>query len=276
MINANIKITVSALLLAAAALAAQAGQPEALLEQALAGDHRKPGNVERDRYRHPKQTLMFFGMKPDMTVLEILPGSGWYTEVLAPYLYDEGRLLVANRPMEELDHDYFRNRLRGYFEKLDARPDVYGNLERVHYVRRGEYLPDIADNSVDMVLNPRTTHNMIRFGGLREAYSSFYRVLKPGGVLGVVQHRADPGGNHEQTAQNGYVPQNYLIGLAEGVGFELAASSEINANPKDTKDHPEGVWTLPPTYRLGDKDREKYSAIGESDRMTLKFVKPGK
>ncbi|MEX2524343.1 MAG: methyltransferase domain-containing protein [Gammaproteobacteria bacterium] len=266
--------SIPVILALAAGLPTQAADAEALLDRALTGDHRESGNVKRDPYRHPKETLMFFGMRPDMTVLEILPGGGWYTEVLAPYLRDEGRLLVATRPMEELDHDYFRNRLKGYFAKLDARPDVYDNVERIHYVRGGEYLPDTTDNSVDMILVSRATHNMIRFGGLHEAYSAFYRVLKPGGILAVVQHRATPGGAHEETAQNGYVPQNYVIGFAEGIGFELAGRSEVNANPKDTRDHPEGVWTLPPGFRLGDKDREKYRAIGESDRMTLKFVKP--
>lgn len=248
-------------------------EADELLDRALAGDHREPGNVARDKYRHPKETLSFFGIDPAMTVIEVLPGAGWYTEVLAPYLHDNGRLLVANRPLEELNEGFRRN-LKRYYAKLDARPDVYGNVERIHYARGNDYLPDVPDNSVDMVLNSRTTHNMIRFGGLREAYSAFYRVLRPGGILAVLQHRAAPGGRHEETAQDGYVPENYLIGFAEGLGFRLVGRSEINANPDDSRDHPEGVWTLPPTYRLGDRDRARYSAIGESDRMTLKFIKP--
>lgn len=265
--------SIPVILTLAAGLPAQAADVETLLDKALTGDHRESGNVKRDPYRHPKETLMFFDMKPDMTVVEILPGRGWYTEVLAPYLREDGHLIVADRPVDTLN-DYLR-RIREQFDaKLAARPDIYDRVEIVDYVRNDEYLPDLAENSVDMVLVSRATHNMIRYGGRRGAYSAFYRVLKPGGVLAVVQHRAKPGGAHEDTAQNGYVPQNYVIGFAEGIGFELAGRSGINANPKDTKDHPEGVWTLPPSYRLGDKDREKYEAIGESDRMTLKFVKP--
>ena len=243
-----------------------------LIEKAVASDHRSSENRARDQYRHPVETLLFFGMQPGMNVLEILPGMGWYTEILAPLLKDKGQLTVAsfgaNHP-----NDYLRGVHLKFEDKLNVSPDIYGKVKRVVFEENGKYLKDVPDGSQDMVVTFRNTHNWIRFGGVEEAYRSFHRVLKKGGVLGVVQHRANKGDDAKESAQKGYVPESYLIKLLEGMGFELVDKSGINANPKDTKDYPEGVWTLPPSYRLKDTDRDKYSAIGESDRMTLRFVK---
>ena len=242
-----------------------------LLDEAISGQHRSPENVARDVYRHPKETLLFFGLQPDMKVLEILPGRGWYTEILAPVLKDNGELTIASFGA---DHptEYLANIHVEYMKLLDANPDMYGQVKRILF-KKESYLEDIPDNTLDMVVTFRNTHNWIRYGGIEDIYAAFYRVLKPGGILGVVQHRADKGADANQTAENGYVPETTIIKLAESLGFELVDKSEINANPKDTKDYPAGVWTLPPTYRMGDLDKDKYTAIGESDRMTLKFIK---
>jgi predicted methyltransferase len=238
---------------------------------AVDSKHRSAEHKARDIYRHPIDTLTFFGLKRDMKVVEILPGRGWYTEILAPSLKEKGELTVASFG-EDHPNDYLRGIHSDFMKILDANPDVYGNVKRVNFQDKG-YLDGVADNSQDMVLTFRNTHNWIRFGGIEEAYSSFHRVLNKGGVLGVVQHRANKGDDPKESSQKGYVPETYLIKLLEGMGFELVDKSEINANPKDSKDHPEGVWTLPPSYRLKDVDKEKYTAIGESDRMTLRFVK---
>ena len=244
---------------------------EALVKQAMQGNHRSEQNKARDVYRHPKETLMFFGIKPDMKVLEILPGRGWYTEILAPVLKDKGQLTVAsfgkNHP-----NDYLRGIHDDFINYLDSNPELYGKVKRELFENNG-HLREIPDNSQDMVVTFRNTHNWIRYGGIESAYQSFHRVLKKGGILGVVQHRANKGSDPKQSAEKGYVPQSYLIKLIESMGFELVDVSEINANPKDTKDHPKGVWTLPPSYRLKDVDKAKYTAIGESDRMTLRFIK---
>ena len=241
------------------------------LDAAISGAHRDAKNVARDVYRHPGETLTLFGIKPDMEVLEILPGAGWYTEILAPYLRDDGLLAVASfGPQHSVE--FLRNLHNGLVEKFDGDPENYGKV--VVGVFQGErYLEGFEDESFDMVVTFRNTHNWIRFGGVEDVYRAMYRVLKPGGILGVVQHRAEAGSEAKETAERGYVPESYMIRLLEDTGFELVDKSEINANPKDTRDYPEGVWTLPPTYRLGDEDRDRYAAIGESDRMTMKFVK---
>ncbi len=248
-----------------------ANAADEFIEKAVAAEHRAAKNKARDIYRHPAETLSFFGLQPEMKVLEILPGRGWYTEILAPAMKDKGQLTVAsfgaNHP-----NDYLRGVHNDFIKILDSNPDVYGKVKRVVFEDKG-YLKEVADGSQDMVVTFRNTHNWIRYGGVEEAYRAFHRVLKKGGVLGVVQHRANKGADAKESAEKGYVPESYLIKLAEDMGFELVAKSEVNANPKDTKDHPEGVWTLPPSYRLKDVDKEKYTAIGESDRMTLRFVK---
>jgi len=245
---------------------------EALINDAISGEHRTKENKTRDAHRNPYKTLLFFGIEENIKVLEILPGRGWYTEILAPILKDNGQLTVAsfgdNHP-----NDYLRDVHLKYINHLNKNPIIYGNVRHVVFHEENHYLKNIESNSQDMVLTFRNTHNWIRYGGVENIYRAFHRVLKKGGVLGVVQHRADKKNNVEETAKNGYVPESYLINLAEEVGFELIEKSEINANPKDNKKHPKGVWTLPPTLRLGDTDKKKYIEIGESDRMTLKFIK---
>lgn len=241
------------------------------LAAAVSGAHRDAKNVARDVYRHPQETLSFFGIQPAMQVLEILPGGGWYTEILAPYLKDDGLLAVASFGPEH-PVEYLRGIHVKLVEKFDGAPDVYGRVAMGLFQGEG-YLDDFEDESFDMALTFRNTHNWIRFGGIEDVYQAIYRVLKPGGILGVVQHRASAGSDAEASAELGYVPEDYMIRLLEDAGFELVDKSELNANPKDSKDYPEGVWTLPPSYRLGDQDRDKYTEIGESDRMTMKFVK---
>lgn len=241
------------------------------LNQAIAGEHRSPKNKARDNQRHPRETLMFFGIKPGMRVLEILPGGGWYTEILAPTLKDQGQLTVASFGADN-PSDYLRNVHNRYIAKLESNPDVYGQVKVEVFEDEG-YLVKVDSASQDMVLTFRNSHNWIRYGGIEQAYESFNRVLKKGGVLGVVQHRAAPGSDFKQVAEKGYVPEAYLIELAESKGFKLVAQTEINANAKDSKNHPSGVWSLPPSFRDKDSNRESYQAIGESDRMTLRFVK---
>lgn len=242
------------------------------LEEVLAGQQRNQANRDRDRFRHPEQTLLLFGLTPDMTVLEILPGTGWYTEILAPLLRSQGQLTIASFGARH-SNDYLRGLHNQLMEKMDASPEIYDRVQRKLFRRPGAVLPDVADSSQDMVLTFRNTHNWIRFGGIETIYRGFHRVLKPGGILGVVQHRAAQGSDAEQSAEQGYVPEKWLIRFVENIGFELLDRSEINANPRDRRDHPEGVWTLPPSLRLGDRDRDRYLTIGESDRMTLKFMK---
>lgn len=271
----------STLLFAAALLAAcssaqpkpDANAPSADgLEAVVAGAHRSPENKARDVYRHPVETLRFFGLEPDMQIVEISPGGGWYTEILAPYVNERGGYTAAGFPADA--SAAYQVRLRqALAEKFAARPDLYGNAKVTEFAppRKVAIAPP---GSADMVLTFRNVHNWMAAGALDEAFASFYRALKPGGVLGVVEHRASTAAPQDPTAPTGYVRQDYLVAAAERAGFKLDATSEINANPRDTKDHPAGVWTLPPTLRLKDQDRDKYVAVGESDRMTLRFVKP--
>jgi predicted methyltransferase len=242
------------------------------LAAVIAGDHRTEAFAARDEARNPLETLLFFGIEPDMTVVEIWPGAGWYTEILAPFLRDEGTYIAAGfNPEAEVD--YMRNLAARFQAKLEAEPASYGEAEVVVF-DPPEHVDIAPDESVDMVLTFRNVHSMLGRGVLDESLAAFFRVLKPGGVLGVVAHRADAGTEFDPEERTGYVSEAEVIAAAEKAGFRLAERSEINANPRDTKDHPRGVWTLPPTLRLGDEDREKYLAIGESDRMTLRFVKP--
>ncbi len=241
------------------------------IEAAVNSPHRSAANKARDVFRHPVETLQFFGIKPTMKVLEILPGRGWYTEILAPYLAEKGHLTVASFG-ENNPNKYLANIHKDFAKMMALEPAIYGKVKTVLF-QEDSYLQAIPDASIDMVLTFRNSHNWIRYGGIEEIYAAFNRVLKPGGVLGVVQHRANKGSDAKTTAEKGYVPKSYLIRLVENNGFELVDTSEINANPKDTKDHPKGVWTLPPSYRLKAVDKDKYTAIGESDRMTLRFIK---
>ncbi|HEY4127475.1 MAG TPA: methyltransferase [Gammaproteobacteria bacterium] len=250
--------------------AADSSGVDTALSQALAGSWRDPANASRDQYRHPKQTLEFFGLKPDMTVVQLWPGNGWYTEVLAPVLREHGQLIDAVVPAKG---DSESDGTVRYLGKLKAKPDVYGKVKVVDFSPPAKM--DLgAEGSADMVLTFRNLHNWQGRDQLDNVFQAAFKVLKHSGVFGVCEHRAAAGKSVDQVFKTGYMPVDYVIEEAEKAGFKLAGQSEINANPKDTKDYPQGVWTLPPTYTLGDKDKTKYAAIGESDRMTLKFVKP--
>lgn len=242
----------------------------AVIERALAGDHREAGNRARDVWRHPLDTLLFFGIKPGMTVVEVWPGAaGWYTEVLAPVL--RGGKLYAATPVADPRNTYVSSQVRAFQQKLAARPDVYGEVV-VTALGPGHGL--IAPPaSADLVVTFRNLHNWMQMGFAGEALAAMHAALRPGGILGVVEHRADPAKPVDERAANGYVNEEYAIRLIEAAGFELLERSQINANPRDTKDHEQGVWALPPSYRAGNRDRAKYEAIGESDRFTLKFRK---
>ena len=241
---------------------------------AVAGSWRTPANVARDAYRHPRETLQFFGLQPDQTVVEITPGGGWYAEILAPYLRDSGTYVAAVvDPMavaEGKDRDYQNRSKTGLEAKFAAAPAQFDKAQVVAYDPKAPAFG--APDSADRVLTFRNVHNW-RMDGVAEAmFRGFFQVLKPGGVLGVVEHRA--AADVPADDDSGYVSEAQVIALAQAAGFQLEEESEINANPKDTKDHPNGVWTLPPANRHDPEDDPKYKAIGESDRMTLRFVKP--
>lgn len=237
----------------------------------IEGDHRPQENRDRNQYRNPLATLDFFEVEPDMRVIEIWPAGGWYAEILAPYLAEEGQYIAAVNSLGDWNpfSSSYGEQLR---ERLTAKPAFYGDPIFVELTTGVDSLGPEA--SVDRVLTFRNVHNWLADGTADAYWRAFYRVLKPGGLLGVVEHRRASEDSVEPQAPDGYVRQDRVIDMVEEAGFELVATSEINANPKDTTDHPEGVWTLPPTLRLGEQDREKYLAIGESDRMTLKFRKP--
>jgi predicted methyltransferase len=247
----------------APAVRAQEGGAGAQLRAIAAGAQRSAKHRARDRYRHPVQTLEFFGLRPDMTVVEIAPDGGWYTEILAPYLKAQGKLYEAVPPGRSL---------QSFRKKIAADPDLYGKIIVTELSPKNKAAIAPA-GTADMVLTFRNVHDWVAKGDAEGYFESFYRALKPGGILGVVDHLSKlPADPH---ARSGYLTQGQVVALARKAGFKLAASSDLNANPKDDTNHPSGVWTLPPTFRLGDQDRAKYAAIGESNRMTLKFVKPG-
>jgi predicted methyltransferase len=236
----------------------------------IAASHRSPANVVRDPYRHPFGTLSFFGIREDSVVVEILPGSaGYYLEILAPFLKKDGLYIAAGRdataaPQYLADHQKLLARLK-------AEPELYGKVQVTQFnADRHDIAPP---GSADFVLTFRNLHNWIERNEAERALRAFHKALKPGGILAVVDHRGRIDMSQEAQMKSGYVRQDYAIALIEKAGFRLAGASEVNANPRDTKDHPAGVWTLPPTYRMKDQDRAKYQAIGESDRFTLKFVK---
>jgi predicted methyltransferase len=244
---------------------------DAALKAVLAGAHRQPGNAERDKYRHPRETLEFFGFQPTQSVLEYAPGGGWYTELLAPALARRGKLFVTSGDPKGPPADFSTigaYRLQLLFE---TSPELYSKVEPVVVDQKNPKIP--FDAKLDLVLVIRELHNLVKDGTADAWLAEFRQALKPHGVLGIVDHRALASADPVQSAKLGYLPEAWVIQKLESAGFKLAAKSEVNANPKDTKDYPDGVWTLPPTYRLGDKDREKYKAIGESDRFTLRFVK---
>jgi predicted methyltransferase len=259
------------LALSLAALPALANDLERL--QALSvGAHRSAANIARNEYRHPVETLSFFGLQSGMTVIEILPGGGWYTEILAPFLKGNGTYYAAHFS-ENPPLSYMRPNLEQFKARLAADPEIYGETILTHLNPPSE-TAIAPPGSADLAMTFRNVHNWVMAGTQHEFFAAFFTALKPGGVLGVVEHRAPPGSSMEFMQTSGYVTQDYVIELAQQAGFEFVAAAEINANPLDTKDYAEGVWTLPPTLQLGEQDRARYLAIGESDRMTLKFVKP--
>lgn len=244
------------------------------LEEIITASHRSEAHIARNQYRHPLETLRFFQVEENMTVVEIWPGAkGWYTEILAPYLKDEGKLYAAHFSADS-KVKYFTNSLAAFKNKLANNPDIYSKVLITTLNAPTEI--DIAPkNSADRVLTFRNVHNWLKQEGNGiHVFKAMYDTLKPGGILGVVEHRAAEGTTLEQMQKSGYVSESYTIALAKKAGFELLEKSEINANPKDNKDHPKGVWTLPPSLRLGKENKDHYLSIGESDRMTLKFIKP--
>lgn len=245
----------------------------ALLDAAISGPQRADKARARDVYRHPADTLQFFELAPSQSVLEIEPGGGWYTEILAPYLRDHGRLDEAQYDGPRGPSQEAEASRAAFAHKLAAAPAIYGNVV-IGTLHAGQFSGFPADNSVDRVLTFRNIHNWIKDGQIDANLRAFYAALKPGGLLGVEEHRAAPGTSLQQTIDTGYVTEAYVIEHARAAGFELAGRSEVNSNPRDTKNYPNGVWSLPPTYEGGEVDKAKYAAIGESDRMTLRFVKP--
>ena len=259
--------------LLALSLSTPALAADAALEAAATASHRSAENIARNAWRHPVETLEFFGIRPDMTVVEIWPGgAGWYTEVLAPYLRDQGKLIAANFD-GSTGVEYFAKAAESFRAQLAANPAVYDKVEVTALMppARTEAGPP---GSADLVVTFRNLHNWVMNGFADAMFKAMFEVLKPGGTLGLVAHRGTPEMVGAEAAKTGYLAESEAKRLAAEAGFEFVAASEINANPKDTKDHPKGVWTLPPNFRAGDVDRDKYAAIGESDRMTLKFRKP--
>ena len=250
--------------------------PDAALQAAIDGSWRDPANTARDAYRHPGQTLAFFGIEPDMTVVEITPGGGWYAEILAPYLRENGKYVAAVVDPASLPEgrgrDYQQRAREGLEKKFAGAPAQYDRAAFAAYDPKAPVFG--APGSADMVVTFRNVHNWRGSGQAEGMFKGFHDVLKPGGVLGVVEHRAK--GDVPVEDKSGYVGQDQVIALAKAAGFELAGSSEVNANPRDTKDYPNGVWTLPPSNNHPEAERAKYQAIGESDRMTLRFVKPAR
>jgi predicted methyltransferase len=275
MTNMMRKILISAILaLVAFSATAQEMSTVGSIEQAMWGDHRSESNMQRNRYRHPVGTLEFFGMGQGMTVMEIWPGGGWYTEILAPVMRFKGQFIIATwDPDVEGQPNYRYNLPKAMAETFAANPAVYDQVETRYYSPPQSASLGDAE-SVEMVLTFRNTHGWVSSGQAQDIFNEFARVLVPGGVLGLVQHRAADGTDPAETAKLGYVSEEAVIAMAEKAGLVLEARSEINANPRDTKDYQNGVWTLPPSLTLGDTDRDKYLAIGESDRMTLRFRKP--
>jgi predicted methyltransferase len=274
----------SLILLVSAALNSHAGQEktnlkainstsESVLHNSNA-DHRSEQNISRNQYRNPEATLAFFGLTANMTVVEIWPGGGWYSEILAPVLKGHGKYYAAGFSLvAKRTPDWRKNYQKKFESKLKQNPTVYGKtiVTDLSIPER----PDIApEGSADLVLTFRNVHNWMKAEYAQDVFNSMYKALKSGGILGVVEHRAKPNTSLGDMIISGYVTEAHVIKLAKTAGFQLEARSEINANTKDSSHHPKGVWTLPPSLRLGEKDRAKYLAIGESDRMTLKFVKP--
>jgi predicted methyltransferase len=260
-------LAASALLPSCAPLRSQIAVDQGALRLATASPTRTPANLARDRYRHPVETLAFFGVRPSDTVVEIWPGGGWYSEILAPYLAQGGGTYIGAAPERSLTS----------LRKLVATdPAVYAAVRTANFPILAAGSTPVAAGSADVVLTFRNVHNwmMGKEPFEAQAFAQMYAMLKPGGTLGVVEHRLPENAAAAREQASGYVKVSTVRRLAEGAGFRLVAMSEINANPLDNTDYPDGVWTLPPTYRRGEVERARYAAIGESDRMTLKFVRP--
>lgn len=276
-------IVICATLLAAAAAWASDLPIEARIERAMLGDHRSEANKARNVDRHPVGTLTFLGLQDGMTVMEIWPGGGWYTEVLAPVIRHKGQFIVAGYDTDVPDQPQYRYRLQAdLLDKFAALPDVYDQVVAVPFSPPASASLGAPD-SVDLILTFRNTHGWIGDGIAGAVFAEFARVLKPGGILGVVQHRAADSADHVKSAETGYVPEAAVVELARNAGLYLEARSEVNANAADSKDYGEGVWSLPPSLALcQDIEAEvemaacndRFMAIGESDRMTLRFRKP--
>lgn len=266
---------------AAAPAAAPVADFASKLDSVIAGTHRDPANSARDGFRHPKETLSFFGLSAGQTVVEITPGGGWYAEILAPALKGEGNYVAAIIDPSKVSNEgaaaYYSKSNQGLRDKFAAAPEQYDAAQIVEFDMAAPKFGE--DGSADLVVTFRNVHNWVGNDSVQGMFQGFYKVLKPGGVLGVVEHRAKADDSRElkEVAKTGYFPEAMVIEMAEKAGFKLSEQSEINANPADTKDHPNDVWTLPPssnTKDIAEADQAKYQAIGESDRMTLKFVKP--
>jgi predicted methyltransferase len=236
------------------------------------GSHRSEENRSRNQFRHPVKTLTFFGLRPDSRVVEIWPSGGWYTEVIAPYVNEQGKYYAAHWDPNS-DIEFIQRGVQAYQAKLAENPELYGNVEMT-VLMPPDHVEIAPPGSVDLVVAFRNIHNWLPRGSQEIILGAVYSALKPGGVLGIVEHRGDPQVEQDAEAKSGYVNQAYAIELAQKAGFIFDNSSEINANPADTKDYEAGVWTLPPTLKLKEQDQARYIEIGESDRFTLRFIKP--
>lgn len=240
------------------------------LEEAVESSSRADENVERDEYQHPKETLEFFGIRPDMTVVEISPGAGYYTEILAPYLAKLGQYVIAIPRMPSNPPPFLIENEKKLQNILMSHQDIQAKTRIIPFEsisKRNKIKPAFAD----MILTFNSVHNWVASKSTTMAFKLFHDLLKQGGTLGVVQHSIAEG--KKNLPMSGYMTEKQVIALATKAGFKFVGRSDINANPKDTADYPEGVWTLPPVYRLGNQDRDRYEDIGESNRMTLKFTK---
>ena len=265
-------LVLAGLLATPADAVAQPVDMAARLDAAIAGSHRSEANRARDPHRHPRETLQFFGLRAGQHVVEISPGAGWYTEILAPALRGHGRYTAAHFARSGPDATPYRLKsLEGFVAKLKAQPELYGEVVLTE-LAPPQFTAIAPAGSADLVLTFRNVHNWAKAGNAAEMFAAFFAALKPGGVLGVVEHRARPGTSFQAMVDSGYMTEAWVIEAAQKAGFRLEARSEVNANPRDTADHPKGVWSLPPNFAAG--EREKFAAIGESDRMTLRFVKP--
>lgn len=251
----------------------EAATAEDRLRAIAEGEHRSAENRARNIHRNPVETLTFFGVSESDTVLELFPGGGWYTEVLAPFLHGTGALHVGNYDPDGPEDQYITRIANMVVDKLASDERLYGEVVHQIFIP-GTQVTIEEDGVFDVVLSFRNAHGWARRGVMEETLAEIHRVLRRGGTFGLVTHRAAEGTNWEETVATGYLPEAWVIEQVEAAGFVLDARSDINANERDTRDHPEGVWTLPPTFRLEDENREHWASIGESDRMTLRFVKP--